>query len=69
MAERHRGDRPAVVHAYAFDRLFNTKLQNAYSVLVPEHTCKIPAQRQDVGVQDEGCSPVCPRVKRAAKRN
>ena len=43
MAERRSGTQPTVHLAYAFDRLLDAKLQNAYAILVPDRVHKIPA--------------------------
>ncbi len=40
MAERRLGARPTVHLAYAFDRLLDAKLHNAYAILVPDQTHK-----------------------------
>ena len=48
MAERRLGARPTVHLAYAFDRLLDAKLHNAYAILVPDQTHKIPARAQDI---------------------
>ena len=42
MGERRPSSRPIVQFAYAFDRLFAAKLQNAYAILVPDQAHKIP---------------------------
>ena len=62
MAERRLGARPTVHLAYAFDRLLDAKLHNAYAILVPDQTHKIPARAQDIGEME--WTPPTPDVGR-----
>ena len=68
MAERRSGARPTVHLAYAFDRLLDAKLQNAYALLVPDQAHKIPARAHDIGDDHEDRSPVRAGLGRAAER-
>ena len=69
MAKRCPQDPPAVNHVYEFDRLLDSKLHNAYSIMVPQQIYKIPVQpEQRIGDQDEDCRTLCASLKRAAKR-
>ena len=68
MAERRPGSRPTVQFAYAFDRLFAAKLQNAYVILVPDQAHKIPARAHDIGDDHEDRSPLRAGLGRAAER-
>ena len=68
MAERRSGARPTVHLAYAFDRLLNAKLHNAYAILVPDQAHKIPARAQDIGDEHEDSSPLRAGLRRAAER-
>ena len=68
MANRRAEIRPTVELVYAFDRLFDDKLQNAYAIVVPQERHKTPDRRQAIEVNDEACSPICTRLRRAAKR-
>ena len=68
MAERCSGARPTVHLAYAFDRLLDAKLQNAYAILVPDQVHKIPALAQDIGDEHEDSSPLRAGLRRAAER-
>lgn len=67
MAERRSGSRPAVHFDYAFDRLFDAKLQNAYAILVPDRVHKL-RQAHEVGDDHENCRPVRAGFRRAAER-
>ena len=68
MAERRLGARPTVHLAYAFDRLLDAKLQNAYAILVPDQVHKIPARAQDIGDDHEDRSHLRAGLRRAAER-
>ena len=68
MAERRLGARPTVHLAYAFDRLLDAKLHNAYAILVPDQTHKIPARTQDIGDDHEDRSHLRAGLRRAAER-
>ena len=68
MAERRSGTRPTVHLAYAFDRLLDAKLQNAYAILVPDRVHKIPTRTQDIGDDHEDRSHLRAGLRRAAER-
>ena len=68
MAERRSGTRPTVHLAYAFDRLLDAKLQNAYAILVLDQVHKIPARAHDIGDEHEDRSHLRAGLRREAKR-
>ena len=68
MAERRSGTQLTVHLAYAFDRLLDVKLQNAYAILVPDRVHKIPARAQDIGDDHEDRSHLRAGLRRATER-
>ncbi len=68
MVEYRPNSRTAVHLAYAFDRLLDAKLQNAYAILVPDQAHKIPARAQGIGDDHEDRSPLRTCLGRAAER-
>ena len=68
MADRRPDNQPTVQLAYAFDRLLDAKLQNAYAILVPDRARKIPARAQPIGDDHEDRSSLRARVGRPAER-
>ena len=68
MAERRAASQPTVQLAYAFDRLLDTKLHNAYAILVPDRARKIPPRAQHIGDDHENRSALRAGVGRPAER-